>query len=185
MAIKAVFLDRDGTLIVDKIYLNDVDKIQYLEGTFEGLKILSDLGFKFFVVTNQSGLARGIVQIENLDKIHAKIKDDFAREGIIISRFYYAPHMTDSGHFSRKPNPGMLKYADYDYGIDFKNSWMIGDRMLDVEAGHRAGCRSIILEGTEKVEESNFKPPEYIAKNLLDAANFIRNATKTHSQHLK
>lgn len=170
---KAIFLDRDGTLIVDKIYLNDENQVVYLDRAFEGLKILNDLGFKFFVVTNQSGIPRGIVQIENLDKIHAKIRNDFAFHGITISRFYYAPHMTNSDHISRKPNPGMLQYANYDYGIDFKKSWMIGDRMIDVEAGHRAGCRSILLRGTEVVT-TQYDPPEYVANNLVDAANFIK-----------
>jgi D-glycero-D-manno-heptose 1,7-bisphosphate phosphatase len=173
---KAIFLDRDGTLIVDKIYLNDVDQIKYLEGAFDGLKILRDLGFSFFVVTNQSGLPRGLVQIENLYKIHRKIKDDFARHGVIISNFYYAPHMTNSDHFSRKPNPGMLKYADYDYGIDFSKSWMIGDRMIDVEAGHRVGCKSVLLKGTEKLDTSLYKGPEFVADNLLEAALFIRES---------
>jgi histidinol-phosphate phosphatase family protein len=170
---KTVFLDRDGTIMIDKVYLNDPGQIVYLEGAFEGLKIMRDLGYKFVVVTNQSGMPRGKVTVENLDKIHKIISHDFAKHGIHFLNFYYAPFMTDSNHMSRKPNMGMLQYANFDFGIDFSKSWMIGDRMTDVEAGHRAGCRSILIEGFDDPSSGEFDPPEGTAKNLLEAARFI------------
>ncbi len=171
---KTVFLDRDGTIIVDKVYLNDPDQIEYLEGAFEGLTIMRDLGFKFVVVTNQSGMPRGKVTIDNLDKIHKIISADFARHGIHFLNFYYAPFMTNSNHKSRKPNMGMLQYAHNDFGIDFQNSWMIGDRMTDVEAGHRAGCKSILIEGFEDPDLFEYDPPEFKVKNLLEASQVIQ-----------
>ncbi|MES2768959.1 MAG: HAD family hydrolase [Bdellovibrionota bacterium] len=172
---KAIFLDRDGTIIVDKVYLNDPDQIEFLPNAIEGLKLFRDMGFKIYVVTNQSGVPRGKVTIPNLNEIHRRMSVECEKHGITIERFYYAPYMTDSNHHMRKPNPGMLEEAHKDFGVDFKKSWIIGDKMLDVEAGHRAGTRSILLKTSgEDPEKSDFAPPEYIANDLLDSAQFIK-----------
>lgn len=175
---KACLLDRDGTIIIDRVYLNDPDGISYLPGAIEGLRAMRDLGYLLFVVTNQSGIARGVVTMGNLDRIHAKMRADLAGHGIEIAGFYYAPYSAESTHFARKPNPGMLVYAAQDFGIDLSQSWMIGDRMIDVEAGHRAGCRSIMLHGTETPEiRPDLAGPEAFVTNLVDAASFIRSAS--------
>lgn len=171
---KAIFLDRDGTLIRDKIYLNDPDAIEYLPGVFSALRTLRDAGFVFVVVTNQSGVPRGLVQVKNLDEIHRRIRFAFAEHGVDFLNFYSAPFMTDFDHPFRKPNPGMLLEGARDYLLDLNSSWMIGDRMTDVEAGHRAGTKTILLQGTEIPEDSPFRPPSFIAKDLLEAAVFIR-----------
>lgn len=170
---KVVFFDRDGTLIIDKIYLNDPDAIEYLPGVFEGMRKLRDKGFEFIVVTNQSGVPRGLVQLENLHQIHKNIRADMAREGIDILGFYFAPFSVESNHHFRKPNPGMLEAGSKDFNVDAKVSWMIGDRMTDVEAGHRANMKSIFIEGTEDPSESEFAPPEFIAKDFLELCDFI------------
>ncbi len=170
---KAVFFDRDGTLIVDKIYLNDPDQIEFLPTVFDALRLLRDHGFCFLGATNQSGVARGIVKIENLYEIHRRIKAEFARNGVDFLEFYYAPYMTDTDHFMRKPNPGMILSGASDYSIDLKNSWMVGDKMLDVEAGHRAGCRSALIGFADLPENSNFSPPEIHAGSLLEIAQSI------------
>ncbi len=170
---KAVFFDRDGTLIVDRVYLNEPDKIEYLPGVFTALRMLRDEGYVFLGATNQSGVARGIVKIENLFEIHRRIKADFAREGVDIFEFYYAPYMTDTNHMMRKPNPGMILTGASDYSIDLKNSWMVGDKMLDVEAGHRAGCRSGLVGIGESPDESPFAPPEARGPDLVTIATQI------------
>ena len=172
---KAVFFDRDGTLIVDKLYLNDPAQIEYLPEAFGSLKRLRDAGFVFFVVTNQSGVARGIVNLDNLRKIHQIIRGDFARNGIDFLSFHDAPFMTDTDHFMRKPNPGMILEGARFYDIDLSQSWMIGDRMTDVEAGHRAGTRSILIGQLEHPEESPFDPPEYQVNTLSQVADSILN----------
>ena len=171
---KAVIFDRDGTLIIDKVYLNDPSKIEYLPGCFEALKQLRDRGFVFAVATNQSGLAKGIVQIRNMDLIHEKMSHDFARHGVFFLGFYYAPFSTDSLHPRRKPGPGMIDDAARDHGLDLRQSWMIGDRMTDIEAGARAGVRSILLEGVETPDRyPHFARPFCVAKNLLEVAQVI------------
>lgn len=169
---KAVILDRDGTLIIDKVYLNDPDQIEYLPHVFDALRLLRDDGFQFFVATNQSGIARRLVTIANLDEIHRRMRDRFAQHGIDLRAFYYAPHSVESNHPMRKPNPGMLLEVARDFGVDLSRSWMIGDRLSDVVAGKRAACRTILLAGTESPGAKG-PHPDFIADDLLSAANYI------------
>jgi D-glycero-D-manno-heptose 1,7-bisphosphate phosphatase len=175
---KAVFFDRDGTLIVDKVYLNNPELIEYLPGVFDALRSLRDDGFSLVIVTNQSGVARGIVSIGNLDEIHRRMTERFALEGITFEGIYYAPHAPDSDHEMRKPNPGMLLTAAKEHGIDLSLSWMVGDRMSDVEAGHRAGCRSVLLTHCEQPSASNFLPPTATAANLQEMASTILDSAE-------
>ena len=170
MAQKAIILDRDGTIIIDKVYLNDPNQIEYLPRSFAALQMLRDAGYTFFIATNQSGVARGIVEIGNLYEIHRRIRADFCRHGVDILGFYYAPYMTDTDHYMRKPNPGMLFAAATDFNIDLRASWMIGDRLTDVEAGHRAGCKTVLLESSDKPDPARFRPPEIVAADLFEAA---------------
>ena len=169
----SVIFDRDGTLIVDLIYLNEPDRIEYLPGVFNALRELRDGGFTFAVATNQSGVPRGLVDVRNLEEIHARIRAKFAGEGVNIRSFHSAPYMTDTNHPLRKPNPGMLLEAAHWHGLDMSRSWMIGDRMTDVEAGHRAGARSVLLGTGESPVHPVFAPPEIHASNLLQAAREI------------
>ena len=170
---KAVFLDRDGTVIVDKIYLNDPNGIEYFPRVFDALSILTKAGFELVIVTNQSGVAKGIVTIENLDQIHKNMATDGAKYGIKYAGFYYAPYSVESNHHMRKPNPGMLEAGAKDLGIDLKSSWMVGDRMTDVEAGRRAGTRTVLLAGVETPEGSSFDGPDAFVSDLFEAAKFI------------
>ena len=175
---KVIFLDRDGTLIKDRIYLNDPSQIEYLPGVFEGLIQLRDQGFEFVVVTNQSGVPRGLVELKNLWNIHKIIRGDMARRGIDILAFDYAPFLPASNHPMRKPNPGMLKKACGDYGLNPQLCWMVGDRMTDVEAGRRHCIRSLFLQGTEDPHQSPFAPPEFCARDFLELTQYILNPQK-------
>jgi len=166
---KAVIFDRDGTLIVDRIYLNDPQAIEYLPGVFDALRLLRDEGYVFTVATNQSGIPRGLVDVKNLEEIHRVIQADFCRYGIDILSFHSAPFMTDTDHFLRKPNPGMLKEAICWHNLDATKSWMVGDRWSDVEAGHRAGMKSAFLTSDLHWREP-VAPPEIALPHLLDMA---------------
>lgn len=172
----AILLDRDGTIIVDKVYLNDVNKIEYLANAFEGLRKFQEMGFILCVVTNQSGVARGIVPIDVLYAIHDRIRSDLAREGITISGFYYAPHSVESNDPSRKPNPGMLLSAKADWDLDLRRSYMIGDRDTDVLAGQNAGAKTIYLDHSFPVTDK-FKP-DFSCVDLLQAANWVESQKK-------
>lgn len=169
----AIFLDRDGTLIVDRVYLNDPDQIEYLPGVFEALRLLRDCGFVFCVATNQSGVARGLVDVRNLDEIHRRIRAKFSSEGVDILSFHSAPFMTDTDHPMRKPNPGMILEAARWHRLNIRRSWMIGDRFTDVLAGRNAGCRSVLLGHIESNRRTNLLASEIYAPNLLQAAEFI------------
>lgn len=170
----AIIFDRDGTLIVDKVYLNDPEQIEYLPGVFEALRLLRDHGFKFAVATNQSGVPRGLVDVRNLDEIHRRIQSEFSKYGVHILSFHSAPFMTSYSHPTRKPNPGMLIEAASWYNLDLSRSWMVGDRMTDVEAGHRAGCRTVLLGQSEPPAKfPEFAPPEIHTDDLLTAAREI------------
>ncbi|MAE74640.1 MAG: HAD family hydrolase [Bdellovibrionaceae bacterium] len=172
----AVFFDRDDTLIVDRIYLNDPDQIEYLPDSDTCLKAVMDAGYKIVLVTNQSGVAKGIVDPKNLDEIHRRIDQHYKALGIEICDFLSAPYLTTSDHYYRKPQPGMLREAAEAHGLDLKKSWMVGDRMSDVEAGHRAGCRTILLSDKESPEDSPFAGPEHHVHSLLEVRDAILQA---------
>ncbi len=165
---KAIFLDRDGTIIVDKNYLNDPQQVEFFPGAIEALQTLQK-DFLLIVVTNQSGIARGLVQVENLHLIHEKMQAVLKPHGVQINAFYYSPHAADSNHPLRKPNPGMLIQAAKDHRIDLDASYMIGDKPIDVEAGHRAGVKSILISE----EASETTTPDFVASDLLVAAHWI------------
>lgn len=172
---KTVFLDRDGTIIVDKVYLNDPNQIIYLPGVFEALQKLRDAGFQFVLVTNQSGVARGLVTIENLNEIHRRIRAEFAKYQIEFREIYYAPYAVDSNHPLRKPSPGMLLKARDEAEADLEKSWMIGDRLSDIIAGFRAGCKTVLLTGVEEPDSASSREsqPDIISSSLLEAAQKI------------
>ena len=174
LARKAILLDRDGTLIVDKVYLNDPEKIEYLPKVFDALRSLRDSGFIFVIVTNQSGLSRGLVDIRNLDLIHEKIRAAFAREGVDLLHFYYSPHSPIANHYTRKPNPGMLHWAALDFRIDLSRSWMIGDRATDVEAGIAAGSRTVLLKWPQYDIGESHPQATLTVPGLWEAAYEIR-----------
>ncbi|CAN5446497.1 N/A [soil metagenome] len=177
---KTIFLDRDGTLIIDKVYLNDPDQIEYLPNVFEALRLLRDHGYQFIVVTNQSGIARRLVTLENLDETHRRIQGEFAKYGVRFAGFYYAPYSVESDHPIRKPHPGMLLRGALDHAADLKNSWMIGDRRSDIVAGSRAGCRTVLLPGVEDVGAnlSAEETPTIVSAGLLPAALEIIRLSK-------
>ena len=171
---KAVFLDRDGTIIRDIVYLNDPDKIETFTESYEAIKALNANGYLVFLATNQSGVARGIVDENILKKINAMITQDFKNHGAIITESFYCPHAVDAGCLCRKPNPGMLKTAALRHGVDLAHSWMIGDRMTDVVAGRNAGCQTILLQNeTTPPVDPTYPKAENICDGLLSASKLI------------
>ena len=173
---KAVFLDRDGTVIVDTEFSVDLAKLCPLPGTMEGLRKLQAAGYLLVVVTNQSGAARGKFDEAGLVAFHRHMDAWFRERGIAFAGFYYCPHYPDStlekyafACGCRKPEPGMLLRAAKDLGIDLARSWMIGDRDADIGAGQRAGCH------TFRIGESAEGDPDadYAAEDLDGAAEII------------
>jgi D-glycero-D-manno-heptose 1,7-bisphosphate phosphatase len=169
----AVFLDRDGTLVLDRPYNGDPSQVELLPGTPAALRTLRQAGFRLIVVTNQSGLARGLFSVRDLQAVHARLDQLLAARGAWIDAYYYCPHHVDGivqsfarGCQCRKPATGMLERAAAEWAIDLRQSWMIGDLPSDVEAGARSGCR-VIQVGKRRVESVGR------VIGLLDAAKLI------------
>jgi len=180
---KAIFLDKDGTLIPNIPYNVNPDKIQLESGVVEGLKLLVNQGFDLYVVTNQSGIAKGYFSEEDIFLIRDTLQHLLRVNGLpTFKAFYFCPHHPN-GIVSRlsctcncrKPMPGLLETAAYDHQVSLKHSWMIGDILNDVEAGNRAGCRSVLINnGNETLwEDGSYRKPFYIASGFLDAAKSI------------
>ena len=172
---KAIFLDRDGTLIVDKYYLNNAEEVEYLPGIFDCMVRLKEAGYIFVIVTNQSGVPRGWVSEDNLKEIHDRLERDFSVYGIQFSAIYFAPHLPNSNHIDRKPREGMLLRGAKELNIDLSQSWMVGDKMSDVEAGHRAGVHTILIGDLDDPKKSPYSGPEFQIKEAAQIADIICN----------
>ena len=141
----AVFLDRDGTLIRDTGYLDNVAGVQLLPGVDAALAALAQAGFILVVVTNQSGIGRGLIRAEVVEQQHDRLRELLRPAGVELAAVEYCPHAPDTGCTCRKPLPGMLLRAARRIGIDLAASFMVGDKPADVSAGHAAGCRTVFL----------------------------------------
>ena len=179
---RAVFLDKDGTLIKDVFYNVDPDKVIFEAGVFNGLQTLQENGYKLAIISNQPGLAIGKFSQDQLDNLIEYFYDIFRKNSLELSGFYYCPHApVEQGGMCecRKPKPGLLIQAANEIHVDLAQSWMIGDILNDVEAGNRAGCRTILIDNGNETEwiEGPFRKPDYTAKGFLDAADYINTKT--------
>lgn len=183
MSSVALFLDRDGTINFDPGYLKNPDDVIILPGVPEGIRKLKvELGFKIVVISNQAGVAKGLMTLEDVKAVNNKIQDLLKKENAEIDAFYFCPYHPDYDDEEkskcRKPSPMMLLKAAEEHKIDLKRSFMIGDRAGDIEAGINAGVKSIlihseIIDNELKNLESKNLSPVFIAKNFLDACEFI------------
>ncbi|MBC8379457.1 MAG: HAD family hydrolase [Planctomycetes bacterium] len=190
MSQKAIFLDRDDTLIDDPGYLKDPAQIKLLPGATDAIIHLRKMGYLVLIITNQSAVARGYITEKQLDQIHQKLKSLLSAEGAAIDGIYYCPYHPDGtvpgfnteSHL-RKPNPGMLQKAAEEMGIDLERSWMVGDTHRDIQAGKAAGCHTILVDVPGKTRELDpaAPQPDRKAVNLREVVNIIR----MHEFHLK
>jgi D-glycero-D-manno-heptose 1,7-bisphosphate phosphatase len=169
---KTAFIDRDGTLIEEVNFLSRLEDLRFFPYTDEAIKLLKEDGFRVIVVTNQSGIGREIYSEAAMNLIHEKIQEDLTEK---LDRFYFCPHLPTDGCACRKPNLGMIEAACADYAIDLENSWMIGDKALDVELGFNAGIKTaLVLTGYGKKHlELLPKKPDIVAENLIEAVKMI------------
>lgn len=168
----AVFLDRDGTLIEEVNYLSRVEDLRLFPFTADAVKQLKDNGFLVIVVTNQSGIGRDVYDETSMHAIHNQIQVELAGA---IDGFYFCPHLPCDGCRCRKPNLGMIEAACADFEIDMGNSWMIGDKKIDVETGHNAGIRNaLVLTGYGRKHKTTLEYlPDVIAEDLMEAVREI------------
>ena len=179
---RAVFLDKDGTLIEDVPYNVDPKKIVLAPGAVEGLTALHESGYSLVIVSNQSGVARGLFPEPALREVERTLRRMLAEFGVPLAGFYYCPHHPDGTVASqaiicpcRKPAPGLLRRAADELGIELARSWMVGDILDDIEAGRRAGCRTVLIDNGNETEwhGGKHRRPHYVAADLSEAARLI------------
>lgn len=164
----AAFLDRDGTIVVDKHYLSDPGELELLPNALEGLRALRDLGARLVVVTNQSGVGRGYFPAEAVERIHERLRELLAEGGVELDGIYVCPHAPDDGCDCRKPATALFERAAEDLGLVLGESFVLGDKAADVEAGRRIGATSILIGPGEETDA-----PDPLAADLLAAARLI------------
>ncbi len=182
MSSRAVFFDKDGTLVRNIPYNIDPDLVQLDDQAVECLRALQDSGYALFIITNQSGVARGLFTEQDLLPMQNRLRALLAAGGISLAGFYYCPHHPHGRVreyavecLCRKPRPGMLFQAAHEHTIDLAASWLVGDILDDVEAGNQAGCRTILLNNDHETEWNltENRRPDYMVKDLSDAARTI------------
>ncbi len=165
---KAVFLDRDNTINEDPGYLHDPGDVVLKKGAGEAIRMLKDAGFLIIVVSNQSGVGRGYFGTDAVEAVNRRVAELLSAYGAEPHAFYYCPHTPEEDCVCRKPEIGLFLEAGRDFEIDTQGSYMVGDKMSDVEFGKKAGIRSILLS-----EKSDCGGADYCAKDLADAAGII------------
>ena len=182
---KFVLLDRDGVINVEKSYLYKIEDFEYEKNVIKGLKELRDLGYKFAIITNQSGIARGYYTEEDYLKLQDFIEKDLLKHGIKIEKSYFCPHHPNgTGKYGiecncRKPNTGNFELAINEFNIDTKNSFMIGDRPTDLIPAEKMGITPVLiktgygLKSLEKLEETGLNP--LVVNDILDFSEKLKN----------
>lgn len=190
---KAVFIDKDGTLIKDISYNVNTALIEFELYAFEALQHLQQVGYLLVIVTNQPGIAFDFFTEKELKNVHVHISNTLKQKGIDLNGFYFCPHHV-SGKLKayafacdcRKPAPGLLLKAASDMQIDLADSWMIGDILNDVEAGNKAGCKTILINNGNETEwqMNDLRRPHYTVDNLMQAAKIIATEKKIQKNEL-
>jgi D-glycero-D-manno-heptose 1,7-bisphosphate phosphatase len=182
MSIKAIFLDKDGTLVDDLPRCTDLRKLRLCSGAGAALRLLAQLDYRFFVVSNQDGVALGTLKLTDLQAIEHRLADLLFRENLTLDGCYFCPHHpagSVNGYavecLCRKPMPGMLVQAARERHIDLASSWMLGDMLNDIEAGNRAGCRTVLVDTGNETQWKlgNYRLPTRVAPDLYAAAVMI------------
>ncbi|MGA8223978.1 MAG: HAD family hydrolase [Candidatus Acidiferrales bacterium] len=180
--IRAIFLDRDGVINQkppEGDYVTRWEDFHILPGVVESIGLLKQAGFCVIVVTNQRCVAKGLMSIAELEKMHQRMSDLLARGGAAIDGIYYCPHEMEPPCNCRKPAPGMLLGAAREHGIELPASWMIGDSDIDIEAGRNAGCKTVFLLGTNEAggeagrASSKARNADIVAPSILNAISEI------------
>lgn len=182
----AVFLDRDGTINVEKEYLHLVEHWEWIPGSVDAIHRLNQLGYLVIVVTNQAGIARGYYTEHAVNILHSHIDRMLAASGARIDAYYYCPHHFDFGAIRdcscRKPRPGMLMLAQKEWNIDLKKSFMIGDKLIDIQAAQAAGVTPVMVRtGYGAQESASLTDNVLVASDLLNAVQKIESELKRSS----
>ena len=170
---KAIFLDRDGVINVEKNYLYKIKDFEFVAGTFDTLKKLQTQGYKLFIITNQSGVGRGYYTLEDFNKLTAWMINEFDKRDITISQIELCPHAPNEDCTCRKPKTGMIDNILKNHNIDLENSWLIGDKSSDIECAKNANIKNTIqVKSGHKFKEID-SIADYICDSIKDLAQII------------
>ena len=178
---RAAFLDRDGTICEEMGYVNHVDRLQIFPFAAAAIRQLNDARVPVIVVTNQSGVARDIFPESLVHQVHKKMISELSAGGARVDTIYFCPHKTEDACECRKPNPGLLERAAREHALDLSTSWVVGDRYADLEMGHAAGSRGILVmtgygHGEYELHHTKWaRQPDALAENLSEAVRRILN----------
>lgn len=170
----ALFLDRDGTLIVDVGYPKDPALVEPVEGAIDAMRTLSDAGYSLVVISNQSGVGRGMIAPAEARQVHLRFVEVFRHEGVEFDGVYYCPHAPEDRCECRKPSPYMLLEADREIGVDFSRSFVVGDRLGDVETGKNTGCRAILFPSQYVDDPGDL--PDFVCNGWSEATPILLKA---------
>jgi D-glycero-D-manno-heptose 1,7-bisphosphate phosphatase len=164
---RAVFLDRDGTIIAEKNYLHRPEDVEIFPAARTGLKMLCDAGFRLFIVSNQSGVGRGYFTLEDVARVNEHLRAELARDGICFEKIYVAPEAPGQPSRGRKPSPQFLFDARDEFDLDLSQSFLIGDKTIDLECGWNAGVKKNILVRTGYGAQTEREEPEKILRAVV------------------
>jgi D-glycero-D-manno-heptose 1,7-bisphosphate phosphatase len=167
---QVVILDRDGTMVIDRGYLSDPDGLEFLPTAAEALRWLCDRGYRLVVVTNQSGVGRGLFPLDRIEAMNIRLHEMVEGAGARLSRIYFCPHAPEANCDCRKPNLGLMQQAAAELNFDPRNSVVVGDKESDVEFGNRAGAKTILLAAQPPASGT---AATLTVPTLLRAAEFI------------
>ncbi len=189
MGVQAVFLDRDGTINVEKHYLHRIEEFEFLPDALHALRLLKEAGFRLILVTNQSGIARGYYTEEDLARLHAWMRQALREQGIELDGVYYCPHHPEAAVpayrkdcMCRKPGLGLFERAILEHEIDLSRSFCVGDKLRDCALCASTSCRGFLIGENEtdeilrRVKDGKIERVQW-AKNLLECAEKIRGLT--------
>jgi len=172
---KVIFLDRDGVINIEKNYLYKIEDFEFIDGVFEALKYLQNLNYKLIIITNQSGIGREYYSIKDYEILTNWIKKQFLENDINISAIFYCPHTPSENCNCRKPMLGMIEESQELFNIDFKNSWLIGDKDSDIETAINGNISNSIQVLSGHKFDKNKSKAKYILNSISEISTIIKN----------
>jgi D-glycero-D-manno-heptose 1,7-bisphosphate phosphatase len=164
---KAIFFDRDGTIIIDKHYMHKPEEIEYFNDTFTAIKTIQELGYEIFMVTNQSGVGRGYFKLEDAIAVNHQIQIDLSKNNLNkFKDIKICPQHPDEENNFRKPSPIMINELSKEYNIELSESYMIGDKLIDAQSGQNAGCAGILYKFKDEAPFKNYNTLTDFAQSL-------------------
>lgn len=171
---KAIFLDRDGVINIEKDYLYKIEDFEFIDGLFDSLKYLQNLEYKLFIITNQSGIARNYYSIENFNELTVWILNEFKKNNIEISQVELCPHGPNDNCNCRKPKIGMINNILKNFSIDLENSWLIGDKSSDILCAKNANIKNTIQVKSGHSFDEKKSQADYICESIKDIKEIIK-----------